>query len=108
MLEDAIIFNYQNFVELADFQSYHEDLDVKHRLTFISEGSDVAFDDGDNNDNDDDDDDPFIVERIIDKQFHGQRNQYEYLVIWVGYTNQTWELPSNIPNKSIKAYENPQ
>ena len=104
MLEDAIIFNYQNFVELVDFLPYHDDLDAERRLTIISEGSDVTADDEDNND---DDDDPFIVERIIDKRFHGQRNQYEYLVRWVGcYTDQTWELPNNIPDKLIEAYEN--
>jgi len=66
MLEDEITFKYQDFVELGDFLSYHDDLDVK---TLISKGSDVTIDDGDNND--DDDDDPFIVERIIDKRFHG-------------------------------------
>ena len=70
---------------------------------FISEGTDVTTVD---DEDDDDDDDSFIVERIIDKQFHCQRNRYEYLVRWVGYTDQTWELPGNIPDKLIKAYEN--
>ena len=30
-------------------------------------------------------DDPYIVEKILEKRFLQQGNQYEYLVQWVGY-----------------------
>ena len=78
-----------------------DDVDIESRLATTSEELDVNA-----SNNDEDDGDPFIVENVLDKRFHRQRNQYEYLVSWVGYTDQTWELPSNIPPRLLEAYEN--
>ena len=52
--------------------------------------------------------DPFIVEQIITKRFNSHKVQYEYLVKWLGYssTENTWELPTNIPPDLLNKYEN--
>lgn len=43
----------------------------------------------------------------MDKRFNAHKSQYEYLVKWLGYdTNEnTWELPTNIPNNKLQQYE---
>ena len=61
-----------------------DDVDIESRLATTSEELDVNA-----SNNDEDDGDPFIVENVLDKRFHRQRNQYEHLVSWVGYTDQT-------------------
>lgn len=48
----------------------------------------------------------YIVDEVIQKRFHPQKNQYEFLVTWIGYTDQTWELPNNIPSRKIAEFEN--
>ena len=52
--------------------------------------------------------DPYLVEKIVKKRF--RNNQYEYLVKWYGYTDSdnTWELPSNIPDKLLTDFETKQ
>jgi len=89
--EDDVTFNYAVIPELTEYLPYHDDVDVEGRLATISEEVDVSSASND--------DDPFIVETILD-----MRNQYEYLVSWVGYTDQNWELPSNIPPRLLQAY----
>ena len=90
-----IFLNWQNIC-----RTMHDDVDIESRLATTSEELDVNA-----SNNDEDDSDPFIVDNVLDKRFHRQRNQYEYLVSWVGYTDQTWELPSNIPPRLLEAYE---
>jgi len=79
---------------------YHEDVDVEARQSNSSTGS---YDEipiiNDSND-------PFIVEKNLDKHFHKHRNQYEYLIKWIGYSNETWELPNDIYDYCIQEYEN--
>ena len=55
----------------------------------------------------DNESDPYIVERIEAKRFNSQKAQYEYKVKWLGYssTENSWELPSNIPSSILDAYE---
>jgi len=55
-------------------------------------------------------DEPFIVERVLQKLFHPQRQQYEFLVKWRGYTaaESTWELPSNIPDEKLEELDRQQ
>ena len=31
--------------------------------------------------------------------------QYEFLVSWIGYSDQTWELSCNIPDNKIEEFE---
>lgn len=97
--ENAIIFDHNNFPELLEYVPYHEDVDVEARQSNSSAGSDEIPISDDSND-------PFIVEKILDKRFHKHRNQYEYLVQWIGYTDKTLELPNNIPDHCIQEYEN--
>ena len=75
---------------------YHEDIDIERRQPDeIDEADEPQIDEND---------DPYIVERILEKRFHQQRSQYEYLVQWVGYDNHTWEIPDNIPDRIIQEY----
>ena len=57
-----------------------------------------------------DSEDPYIVETIIKKRFNTQKAQYEYLIKWVGYlsTENTWELPSNVPQEMLDTFEQKQ
>ena len=77
---------------------FHDDIDFEARLpkesASIPEDAEQA------------DADPFIVDKIINKRFNSQKSQYEFLVSWVGYTDETWELPENIPDNKIDEYEN--
>ena len=100
--EGSVVFNYVVIPELTEYIPYHDDVDLEGRLSTTSEETDVSSASND----DDENDDLFIVETILEKRFHRLRNQYEYLVSWVGYTDQTWELPSNIPPRLLEAYEN--
>lgn len=67
----------------------------------------IELHDPQNGSEDESDADPYIVERIVDKRFNAHKSQYEYLVKWLGYdTNEnTWELPTNIPNNKLQQYE---
>jgi len=76
---------------------YHDDIDIEGRQPHEASEVEPQIDDND---------DPYIVEKILEKRFHQQRNQYEYLVQWVGYDDHTWEIPDNIPDSIIEQYEN--
>ena len=93
------MFNYQNCDCLQGYLPYHEDVDIERQQppdeTKEVEPTEI-----------DDNDDLYIVEKILEKRFHQQRNQYEYLVQWVGYDDHTWEIPDNIPDRIIQQYEN--
>ena len=54
-----------------------------------------------------DDEEPYHVEKVLEKRFHPQRQQYEFLVKWKGYIDDenTWELASNIPDKKLQDFE---
>ena len=75
------VCDYADIPELTEYLLYYDDVDAEGRLATINEEVDVS-----SASNDDENDDPFIVETILDKRFHSLRNQYEYLVSWVGYT----------------------
>ena len=97
--DSDIVFNYQNCDCLQGYLPYHEDVDIEGRQP-PDETNEVEPTEIDDND------DPYIVEKILEKRFHQQRNQYEYLVQWVGYDDHTWEIPDNIPDRIIQQYEN--
>ena len=100
-VSEDVLFNHVDTPELKEYWPYHDDVDVEGRLATTSGEEDVSSVSNDYENND-----PFIVETVLDKRFHRLRNQYKYLVSWVGYTDQIWELPSNIPPRLLEAYEN--
>jgi len=48
---------------------------------------------------------PYIVNEILEEHFNGHRNQYEFLVSWIGYSEITWEVADNIPPEKIQEFE---
>jgi len=88
-------------MSLTDYTPFHADLNIEARLPSNDDLSGNLED----SDHCSDDDDPYIVEAVIDKRFHRHRNQYEFLVKWVGYSDTTWEIASNIPSNKITEYE---
>jgi len=79
---------------------FHDNLNIEARLANNDLAEDIC-----SRDNDSGDEDPYIVEAVIDKWFHRHQNQYEFLVKWVGYSDTTWEISSNIPSNKITEYE---
>jgi len=47
----------------------------------------------------------YIVNKILEKHFNGYRNQYEFLVSWIGYSDITWEVANDIPPEKIQEFE---
>ena len=94
----TISFDHSKIADLQGYLPFHDDIDFEARLpkesASIPEDAEQA------------DADPFIVDKIINKRFNSQKSQYEFLVSWVGYTDETWELPENIPDNKIDEYEN--
>ena len=94
----TISFDHSKIADLQGYLPFHDDIDFEARLpkesASIPEDAEQA------------DADPFIVDKIIKKRFNSQKSQYEFLVSWVGYTDETWELPENIPDNKIDEYEN--
>ena len=104
VLEDEkIIFDHRKITALKEFVPFHDDIDIDARLPKQS-ATNAATALVTNIDNDESD--PFIVNIVINKKFNAHKVQCEFLVSWVGYSNQTWELPCNIPGKKIEQYEN--
>ena len=101
---DNLRFDYKSLPSMESYIPYHEDVDIDSRVLESSCEEVSEFEEEQEND---DDDDPYIVERIIHKRFHPQRNQYEFLVKWRGYseTENTWELASNIPSEVLNNFE---
>ena len=99
--DNKIFFDHTKVTSLTDYTPFHADLNIEARLPSNDDLSGNLED----SDHCSDDDDPYIVEAVIDKRFHRHRNQYEFLVKWVGYSDTTWEIASNIPSNKITEYE---
>ena len=97
---DKISFDYSKVAELQEYLPFHDDVDIDSRFPKQCTASATTDLVDDSNESD-----PFIVDKIISKRFNSHKVQYEFLVSWVGYSDQTWELPCNIPDKKIKEYE---
>ena len=82
-----------------EYEPFHEDVDIESRLP-----QEHANQHEDSNTSEEDSD-PYLVEKIVQKRF--RNNQCEYLVKWCGYSNSdnTWELPSNVPDSILTAFE---
>ena len=88
---------------LRDYIPFHDELDISSRLgTLVQTSSGLATDEETDHDSD-----LYLVEKIIKKRYNSQKHQYEYFVKWQGYssTDNTWELPENIPNDMLDNYE---
>ena len=97
---DKISFDYSKVAELQEYLPFHDDADIDSRFPKQCTASATTDLVDDSNESD-----PFIVDKIISKRFNSHKVQYEFLVSWVGYSDQTWELPCNIPDKKIEEYE---
>lgn len=100
-------FDHKSVPGLENYRPYHDDLDLEIQ-SFRSNHSD----NGDNIESgptcsSSEDEDPYIVEKIVAKRYNSHKCQYEYRVKWLGYDTKenTWELPSNIPNRLLNEYE---
>lgn len=83
-----------------EYQPFHEDVDIEGRLP------QEPANQQENSNRSEEDSDPYFVEKIVQKRF--RNNQYEYLVKWCGYysnSENTWELPSNLPDSLLTAFE---
>ena len=90
-------------LELEGFVPYHEEcerllnlIDNDHEDSAISDSEEEL--------------EPYIVERILKKRFNTRKSQYEYFVKWKGYSikENTWELPTNIPDNMLDEFEQGQ
>ena len=80
LIDEDIKFDYQRIPALKGYVPYHQDIDLDSRLPKGSPPTVCP-------------EDPFIVDKVIDKRFNKRKAQYEFLVSWVGYSDQTLELP---------------
>lgn len=104
-LPDNKIFDHESVDGLQEYRPYHNDLDLHVQLEPTSTNDkdlDADYMCGNSGD-----DDPFIVEKVVAKRYNSHKFQYEYKVKWLGYDSKenTWELPSNIPDKLLNKYE---
>lgn len=85
-----------------EYEPFHEDLDISQRLETLTNNDVTGVDEVEDSD---EECETFLVEKIVKKRF--RLNQYEYLVKWQGYSDadNTWELPSNIPDHILTGFE---
>ena len=93
-----IIFDHESTDTLAIYTPFHDDLDIESMMVLHTNAPRYSIDQTC---------EPFTVEEVIQKWFHPQRQQYEFLVKWKGYTSaeNTWELASNIPEDKISEFD---
>lgn len=77
---EKIKLNLESVPDMKDYGLYHADLDIQKRL-YRDETTLV------NTACTDQSDEPYLVEKEVKKQFSNDRNQYEYLIKWQGYTS---------------------
>lgn len=93
---DRMTFDHTKIAALQEFVPFHDDVDIEAHLPKQCTASSTTTND---------ESDPFIVNEIINKRYNSHKDQYEFLVTWVCYSDKTWELASNIPDKKIVEYE---
>ena len=94
----TISFDHSKITDLQGYLPFHDEIDFE---AWLSKESASISEDAEQGDTD-----PFIVDKVINKRYNSQKSQYEFLVSWVGYTDETWELHDNIPDNKIDEYEN--
>ena len=102
---EGIQLDHMAIPDLIEYKPFHSDIDLHIQLSDATDSQNGANMEPDPEA--DEDTDPYIVERIVDKRFNAHKSQYEYLVKWLGYDTRenTWELPSNIPDNKLQQYE---
>jgi len=93
---EDIKFDYQRIPALKDYVPYHQDIDLDSRLPKESPPTICP---------EDTNEDPFIIDKVIDKRFNKRKAQYEFLVSWVEYSDQTWVLPDNVPSEKVIEFD---
>ena len=90
---------------LEDYRPYHYDLDLEIHSNHSDNGDKIS--ESGPTCSSSEDEDPYIVEKIVAMRYNSHKCQYEYRVKWLGYDEKenTWELPSNIPSRLLKEYE---
>ena len=93
-----IKLNLKSVLDMKDYVPYHADLDIQKRLprdrtSLFNTACTI--------------DEPYLVEKVVKKRFSNHQNQHEYLIKWQGYTSSenTWELPENIPANMLAEFE---
>ena len=93
-----IKLNLKSVLDMKDYVPYHADLDIQKRLpqdrtSLVNTACTI--------------DEPYLVEKVVKKRFSNHQNQHEYLIKWQGYTSSenTWELPENIPANMLAEFE---
>jgi len=91
---DHVDFNHTLLPFLSEFQPFHDELDLN---SLVSTGPEIETEPKE----------LYEAEQIVKKRFNAQKTQYEYYVKWVGYASSenTWELPSNIPSSMLNEFE---
>ena len=97
---EKIKLNPESMPGMKDYVPYHADMDIQKRLH--QDGTASV-----NTDCTDQSNEPYLVEKVVKKRFSKHRNQYEYWIKWQGYTSSenTWELPENIPANVLAEFE---
>ena len=93
-----IKLNLKSVLDVKDYIPYHADLDIQKRLprdrtSLVNTAYTI--------------DEPYLVEKVVKKRFSNHQNQHEYLIKWQEYTSSenTWELPENIPANMLAEFE---
>lgn len=96
---EGVQLDHTGVTELIEYRPFYSDIDLQIQLPDHCTTVDP--------DTDDSDTDPYIVETILDKRFNAHKSQYEYFIKWLGYDTKenTWELPSSIPDNKLQQYE---
>ena len=104
---EGVQLDHMSIPDLIEYQPFHLDLDLHIKVPEAGDPQNIDPSDSINGDEDESDSDPYIVEKIVDKRFNPHKSQYEYLIKWLGYVakENTWELPSNIPDSKLQQYE---
>ena len=99
-------FKHSSIDALSGYTPFHPDVDIESRMLLDTDATTRTADLSIESTNDE----PFIVERVLQKHFHPQRQQYEFLVKWRGYADaeNTRELLSNIPDEKIQDFDRQQ
>ena len=99
-INNDVLLENEKIPELKEYLPFHDDIDIDSHLAIQSTAS-VTTDLVD----DPNQSDPFIVDKIISEKFNSHKVRYEFLVSWIGYSDQTWEFSCNIPDNKIEEYD---
>ena len=96
----SLHFKHSSIVALNGYTPFHPDVDIESRMLLDTDATSRTADLSIESTSDE----LFIVERVLQKCFHPQRQHNEVLVKWRGCADaeNTWKLPSNIPDTRVQ------